>query len=317
MHELFHTRMNEGIDPILHAWGWEIPVYLFLGGLVAGMMIISGYFIFIGRTQHTKCSCFLVPLVALGAISIGMFVLFLDLEHKLYAWRMYLTFQWKSPMSWGAWILLFVYPILLLNAIIRVPEEIGKRVSILQKWSDKIIKQTFFVKVIGAMSMVVGGTLGMYTGVLLSSLVARPGWNSSMLWALFLVSGLSSAAAFIHLFARLEEERKLLAKADNGFLITELLIIFLMIIGYLSSTEVHILAANMILTGPYAATFWVFVVGMGIIIPLIIQLFAVNHRVQHTPVAPIMVMLGGLLLRFVIVSIGQASHWNTSTFTTP
>jgi len=33
------------IDPSMHVWEWQIPVYLFSGGLVAGMMIISGYFI--------------------------------------------------------------------------------------------------------------------------------------------------------------------------------------------------------------------------------------------------------------------------------
>ncbi|MCK5741097.1 MAG: polysulfide reductase NrfD, partial [Chlorobi bacterium] len=127
MHELIITRSNHLIDPVFTPWGWEIPIYLFLGGIVAGMMLISGYFILTGRTQQTKCSCFLIPLVALGLISVGMFFLFLDLEHKIYVWRLYTTFEWTSPMSWGAWILLLVYPILMLNAIIRVPEEIGKR----------------------------------------------------------------------------------------------------------------------------------------------------------------------------------------------
>ena len=37
-----------------HVWGWEIPVYLFLGGLVAGMMVISGYFLFSGRDKNTR-----------------------------------------------------------------------------------------------------------------------------------------------------------------------------------------------------------------------------------------------------------------------
>ena len=71
----------------------------------------------------------------------------------------------------------------------------------------------------------------------------------------------------------------------------------------------HQNAAQLILTGQYAAIFWVFVIGLGIIIPLIIQLLAVNHKVQHTRVAPIMVIAGGLILRFVIVSAGQHSHW--------
>ena len=33
MIELTTTRHNPLIDPSLHVWGWEIPVYLFLGGL--------------------------------------------------------------------------------------------------------------------------------------------------------------------------------------------------------------------------------------------------------------------------------------------
>jgi formate-dependent nitrite reductase membrane component NrfD len=317
MHEIFSTRTNEMIDPIMHVWGWEIPIYLFLGGFVAGMMIISGYFILSGRHKNTQCSCFIVPLISIAAISLGMVALFLDLEHKLYFWRLYTTFQWDSPMSWGAWILLLVYPILMANAVIRLPGDIAPRVSALKKISEAINNNIFVVKIIGAMSMIVGGVLGMYTGVLLSTMAARPAWNSAMLWVLFLVSGLSSAAAFIHLIAREAEERRLLAKADNAFLISELLIIILMIIGFLSSVEIHQQAAMMVLGGPFTAEFWVFVIGLGIVIPLIIQLLAVNHKVQHTPIAPIMVMAGGLILRFVIVAIGQYSEWPTQFFATP
>jgi formate-dependent nitrite reductase membrane component NrfD len=34
-----------------------------------------------------------------------------------------------------------------------------------------------------------------------------------------------------------------------------------------------------------------------------------SRRIPHTLVAPALVMLGGLALRFVIVSAGQYSHW--------
>jgi formate-dependent nitrite reductase membrane component NrfD len=317
MHEVVSTRTNEMIDPIMHVWGWEIPIYLFLGGFVAGMMIISGYFILTGRYKNTQCSCFLVPLISIGAISLGMVALFLDLEHKLYFWRLYTTFQWDSPMSWGAWILILVYPILVANAIIRLPGDVAPKIEFLKNLSEKINKNVLMVKFIGALSMIVGGVLGMYTGVLLSTMASRPAWNSAMLWVLFLVSGLSSAAAFIHLVAKDAEERRLLAKADNAFLISELLIIILMIIGFLSSVGVHQQAAQLILGGQYTADFWVFVIGLGIIIPLIIQLLAVNHKVQHTPIAPIMVMAGGLVLRFVIVSIGQYTEWPNTFFVIP
>jgi protein NrfD len=157
--------------------------------------------------------------------------------------------------------------------------------------------------------MVLGAVLGMYTGVLLSGLAARPLWNSSMLWVLFLTSGLSSAAAFVHLITTDEIERELSAKADNGFLIFELLVFTLFIAGMLTSTQPHQDAIHLLLNGPYAAVFWVFVIFTGIAVPLLIQLLAVNHKIRHTPIAPIMVMAGGLVLRFVIVFAGQYSHW--------
>jgi len=309
MNELVITRHNPQIDPFMNIWGWEISVYLFLGGLVAGMMLISGYFIFTGRTKNTKCSCFIIPLVALAAISLGMLALFLDLGHKLYVWRMYLTFQWTSPMSWGGWILLLVYPILIFNAILGVPEELGERNSLLKKFSLMLNEHKIAIKMIGGFSMLVGGILGIYTGILLSSFAARPAWNSSMLWILFLMSGLSSAAAFIHMISKDEEESRMLAKADNSFLVAEMIIILLMFVGFLSSSQTQSIAVKMYLGGDFTAIFWVFVVGMGIIIPLIIQFAAVNNKISHTAIAPVMVMLGGLILRFVIVFAGQASHF--------
>lgn len=315
MNELVITRHNHLIDPNLHIWGWEIPVYLFLGGLVGGMMLISGYFILTGRTKNTLCSCFRIPVIGIFAISIGMLALFLDLEHKLYVWNLYINFKWMSPMSWGAWILIIIYPILLLNALIRIPENLTQKFPKLDDLSKRIQSSAFSVKLIGAFSMIFGGLLGAYTAILLSAFSARPAWNSPMLWTLFITSGLSSAAALVHLVGKDPEERHMLAKADNGFLIAELIIIILMIIGFVSSSQVHIDAAKLILTGPFAAPFWVFVVFMGIIIPLVIQIFSVNNKIPHTNVAPLFVMLGGLILRFIVVYAGQFSHWPKNVFT--
>jgi len=50
-------------------------------------------------------------------------------------------------------------------------------------------------------------------------------------------------------------------------------------------------------------------VGLGILLPLSIQLLMTTHRIGHTLVAPMLVMAGGLALRFVIVAAGQASAW--------
>ena len=42
MLEFNSTRHNPLIDPHLAVWSWEIPLYLFVGGIVAGMMVLGG-----------------------------------------------------------------------------------------------------------------------------------------------------------------------------------------------------------------------------------------------------------------------------------
>jgi formate-dependent nitrite reductase membrane component NrfD len=314
MNELTTTRHNELIDPIVHVWGWEIPLYLFLGGLVAGMMIIAGYFFIKGRDENHRCICYQVPLIGLVLLSLGMLALFLDLEHKLYTWRLYTTFELKSPMSWGAWILLLVYPALLTNFFLNVPAFIGDRFPFLKVWSQKLLTVKNIKRHVGKVNLVLGVMLGIYTGILLSALGARPLWNSAILGILFLVSGLSTASAMVHMIAKERAESEMLARADNLFLTIELLVIALFFIGLLSSTEVQIRSAMLLLTGPFAAVFWVFVILVGILIPLLIQNLSVSHRVRHTPVAPIMVIVGGLILRFVMVQAGQVSHYLNAHF---
>lgn len=309
MIELTTTRMNHLVDPHLHVWAWQIPAYLFLGGLVAGMMAIAGWFLFSDRHRRADSVSYLLPGLGLALLSLGMFALFLDLEHKPYVWRLYATFQWSSPMSWGAWILVAVYPALVAALLLHPPAWLVTRLPALGPLSRRLLANAPFVRGTAAANMVLGGLLGVYTGVLLSALGARPAWNSALLGPLFLASGLSSAAALVHMVARERAESEFLARVDNRFLQAELVILALFLVGLLTSTRVHREAAELFLGGPYTAAFWVGVVGLGIAAPLFVQTLAVGHRVRHTSVAPVLVMAGGLLLRIVFVSAGQASHW--------
>ncbi len=211
-------------------------------------------------------------------------------------------------MSWGAWILVLVYPALAAAFILRPPEMLRGIWPGFDRLTTRLGERSF-ARLIAAANIVLGVSLGIYTGILLSSLGARPFWSSAILGPLFLVSGLSSAAAFTHLIARHVEERELLAKSDNVFLVIELLVIALFLIGLLGASQAHVDAARLVLGGPFTGAFWVLVVGVGVVIPLIIQVLAVSHRIQHTPLGPLLVMAGGLALRFVVVAAGQVSHW--------
>jgi formate-dependent nitrite reductase membrane component NrfD len=312
--EFFSTAHGPATDPHLHVWGWEIPVYLFLGGFTAGIMVLSGWALGKGRRNTRPDTTFALAssglfILGLATISLGMLVLLLDLGHKPYVWRLYLTVEPWSPMSWGAWILLLVYPTLAAGVLLDPPRALLRHVPALRPVAGWMEARRPVRHATGFVSIVTGVALGIYTGILLSALGARPLWSSGLLGPLFLVSGLSTAAAFAHWASPEPEERVQLAWLDNLFLTIELGTIGLLLIGLLSSTEAHAEAARLLLGGPYTAVFWVVVVLMGILLPLLIQSLAATHRIIHTPIAPILVMLGGLALRVVIVSAGQISHW--------
>jgi formate-dependent nitrite reductase membrane component NrfD len=319
--ELTTTRANHLVDPSVHVWAWQIPVYLFLGGLVAGLMILSGVMLLRGRLRGpgapgapggsagSLAAMPLLPVLELALLSVGMLALFLDLEHKPYVWRLYTTFMPQSPMSWGAWILVLVYPALLAHLVLVLPPEWAERLPGARGWAERLRAAPSAAGAVGWMLVGLGIALGIYTGVLLSALGARPLWNSAILGPLFLLSGLSGAAALGHVLAREDDERAALVRADNRLLAGEMLAIALLLIGLVSSTQVHQAAAGLFLGGPFTAVFWVGVVAAGIVLPLFLQLLAARHRVPHLPVAPLLVLAGGLLLRFVIVYAGQFSHW--------
>src|SRR5512139_3347068 len=119
MHELDIARHSRFVDPQLHVWGWEIPVYLFLGGMAAGAMILTA--LMSARPQRSRVARWL-PFLAPALVSVGMGALFLDLANKAHVWRFYLAFRWTSPMSWGAWILLVVYPVTILQGLAAIDD---------------------------------------------------------------------------------------------------------------------------------------------------------------------------------------------------
>jgi formate-dependent nitrite reductase membrane component NrfD len=98
-------------------------------------------------------------------------------------------------------------------------------------------------------------------------------------------------------------------RADVLFLAIELVLIGLLLIGLITSTESHIAAAQLITTGKFAPVFWGVVVGAGILLPLVWQWLELNHRIPHTVIPAVLVLAGGFALRWVLVNAGQHSSF--------
>jgi protein NrfD len=340
MIEITTTRANELVDPALHVWGWEVTAYLFVGGIVAGMMVLAGMNMLrvLSGRRLEEAYPVQTPLLALALLSLGMLALLMDLEHRLYVWALYITFEPLSPMSWGSWILLFVYPVLAVSALIRLPDAwpwLGARLRVLTNVSEWLVRRPDVIRVLAWSNIVLGIAVGIYTGILLSTMAARPLWNSAILGPLFLCSGLSAAAALMLLLSRVlpDEARQSalggglsallqplegvrpdrnnaqsLARVDIVFLAIEIVLIALLLIGLVTASESQIAAAQLLVSGRYALVFWLGVIALGIVAPLVLELLEMNHKLPHSIAPAILVLIGGFALRWVLVEAGQASH---------
>ena len=152
-----------------------------------------------------------------------------------------------------------------------------------------------------------GVALGVYTGILLGTLGARAAWNSALLGPLFLVSGFSTGAAVMLLLPIHDDERHFIQKWDMGAIVLEAGLLFLFLMTLLTGGgEPGRRAAGLFLGGSYTALFWSLVVIVGLTVPLLLELIELLRHRRPTWMAPLMLLVGGFALRWILVAAGQA-----------
>jgi formate-dependent nitrite reductase membrane component NrfD len=153
-----------------------------------------------------------------------------------------------------------------------------------------------------------GFFLAAYTGVLLSN-TAQPIWRDARLMgALFLASGASTGLASIAVIsyfkgANLGESWSKLKKADTFAMVVELvlLVAFILMLGP---------AADPLVKGRFALPFWGGLVALGLLVPLGLSFVKAGDGKERTAggtlaIASVLVLIGGFLLRYVVIMAGQ------------
>ncbi len=326
-------RMNLNIDPVLHVWHWQIPLYLFLGGLAAGVLFFASLYTIRNESEKYRTAVKVAPIIAPIAIVVGLFALLLDLKHKLYFWQLYTTIRFESPMSWGAWVLMLITPLSFIWVAAYL-KEIFPKIDFNQRFFGNMYR-LFVKEVKGEVNwewkfnwlanfekyvvknrkslawaiLVLAVILGVYTGILLSAFNARPLWNTAILGPLFLVSGLSTGAASIMWLSKDKVEKTLFSRIDILLITIELFFIVHLFMGFMAGPEVQIKAAALFFGGQFTVYFGLFVVILGLIIPGILEIMELKG--VHIPVAfpAFLIIIGGLIFRFVMVEAGQITRY--------
>lgn len=281
-------------------WPFLIDVYFFLGGLAAGAFVIATVASLLNPTRYRDVVRVGYYLALLALIPCPI-ILIVDLGVPSRFLNMLTTFNVTSPMSMGAWALLFFSAAAGLAALFTLLEDTGKG------------------RDFGTLKLavgVVGGFfaffLAAYPGVLLGA-TARPLWtNGHSLGALFLAVGASSGAAAIALILAVLRRRSgaTLARV-NVATVTALVIQLVAIALFLVSVSASGSAASTqalgaLLGGSYGVLFWLGAIVVGMLVPLGLGVMTMRRpSVGLTAVASVLVLVGGFLVKTVIMAVGQ------------
>lgn len=276
-------------------WGLWVAMYIFFVGVASGAFMFAALdFLFnvplfkgIGRTALW---------VALVSLGVGLFQIWIDLGRPERIWRVYLqpdlSESVMAQIVWGY----TVFGLVALVALILATRNPTSR------W----LKALTIVGVL--LSLFLSGGVGALLGVASS----KPFWHVGLFPAQFpvfaLASGLAAMLIVIALFGDPKDERRtqqlrVLAIATLSLQIVKLYFVWA---DYSQSlyggVPDNVTAVNEILFGPYWWAFWIFQIGLGSIIPLII--LVQPKLAQHSlwaALAGVLVLVGFAVARATIV----------------
>ena len=279
-------------------WGWLIIIYLFLGGLGAGAYLTSfaaekGW---LGQDTRLKHAGYYL---AAPCVAVGSLILVADLGISYTEiWKIFAMFSnINSVMSWGIYILTFFIVV----GIICIYYT-WKGLKIPTVWS-------YFGAILAL------GT-GIYTGVLLSVVNAVPFWNTFLMPVLFVVSALSTGLAATSLLSHFTEKSQANEEVNANkthlvLVLLEIILVVLLLAFAAAGINGRVAADSVssILTGTLALPFWLLLIVIGLIIPLIYyytktstkNLTKTDGDKLFATISDIAILIGGLTLRAVVI----------------
>lgn len=298
-------------------WGWQPALYLFLGGLGAGVFVMATILAFKekGRCSKIVSLCMWSALVCLG---VGLLLLVLELTNPLRGLLLWQSFSnFSSWMTFGAWIVLaamiafFVAAIASTNATAALA---GKA------WAGFEQRRSVICRGAGIVGSILAVGVAVYTGVLLMSAPGVPLWNTPLLPALFTVSAFDTGVAFVELVVMGMSKREGISKETHRFLNRAVLVLVaaecVVLIAFLGASVVGsgapfadaaVDSALLLVAGGLAPWFWGLLVVCGLVLPFAVAVYNLTREKSNVLVAAVGAMgalAGGCALRFIVLMAG-------------
>lgn len=301
-------------------WDWPIAIYLFLIGISAGLVTLAVLLRRFHPEQATANSTLMrtTLLLAPGTIILGLLILVFHLTRPWTFWKLMFHYSFTSVMSVGVMLFQGYMAVLVVwLATIFQPQV----TALQQRWLPKLslistllVRLTPLQKALDILMLLLAVMLGAYTGFLLSALKTYPLLNNPILPVLFLFSGISSGAAVALIAMAVRERRNphsteahFVHRLETPVVWLEIFLLFAFFIGLVLGDDGKQRAVHAALAGGFwALWFWLGVVGLGLMMPLLLKTWAHRLRSPYGVLAvSAMSLIGVLLLRFFILYAGQ------------
>jgi formate-dependent nitrite reductase membrane component NrfD len=279
-------------------WEWLIAAYFFIGGLAGGSYFVAALIDLFGRREDRPLA-HLGYLIAFPCVALSGLLLTVDLGRPLRFWHMLIEsntyrpmFKYWSPMSIGSWALTIFGVFAFLSFLAALAED--GRIP----WTG--LRRLRAPSAPGVVVTMLGGLAGFYvagyTGVLLA-VTNRPIWSDTpLLGMLFIVSAASTSTALIIVLAyrsgRMTPAIADLHRMDDWVLVTEAVVLIALMVSLGPVLRAWLNAWGVLL---------LIALALGVVAPLILSWRARGLREVNMRTAAVLVLVGGFLLRVVIV----------------
>ena len=279
--------MSEQGTVVHLAYDWMIVTYFFLGGLSAGAYVFSvaaNYW-----KQEFKHLAKKSAVLSFIAIAIGMLILLHDLGQPFRAWRLFLSFNPHSLLSWGVW---FVNAFMFFNFIYNALLFTGREAN---------------AKIFAYAGLPFALLTAAYTGMLLAQAPSRVLWHTALMPVLFVNGAFISGIALVMLFSAKAQNSELLSKLGRfvaWLIILELVMVLGEFILLLNGGTEDVAVAKSLLSGQLGYLFIGVEIILGAIIPAV-MLLRNKASVFTQALASLLILIGIFAMRYIIVVGGQ------------
>lgn len=251
-------------------WGLWVATYEYLVWLEVGSLSVFTLLVYVFKIDsgiHKMART--LYLTALAILAMALILIGLDLGHPFRFWYVFTHPQWNSLMTWMIWLHIVYLAVLLAKLVVETRPQ-TESLKKLATWLAYI-------------SLPLGIALVVVAGSVFGVVMGRPTWQGSALPVYFLLNALVAGTALLTFqYVWFNPDGRATLKVATTQLLGKILL-GMLIIGLIAAALMGLVilypgvpaqatALQLTLFGPYWWVYWIFHIGLGVVLPIALLL---------------------------------------------